>query len=196
MVFLLATASAAMPPEVDLEDVGRWEEAADRLVALPEGCWEWVGEVSWDWDVGRFGGSEGSAVFAGRTLDGVWGSILLRPLGELVREGKDEPVRVYDARQARFAPLVGRFQGGQVTIAGPDGEALAVADLDENAEAANVLHRTLDRLSGSAYTSWATWDDARGGVVLHRSLPLEDDDGEILAEVLFPGGGDLPTALG
>jgi hypothetical protein len=185
-----------MPPDVDLEDVGRWEDQAERLLALPAGCWEWVGEVAWDWDVGRFGGSRGGAVFAGRTTDGVWGSILLKPTGELRRErGEEDEVRVYDAREARFAPLVGRFQGAQVTVAGPDGEPVEVASLDENAEAANILHSVLGSVTGEAYSSWATWDDARGGVVLHRSIPLEHDEGEVLAEILFPGGGDLPTAL-
>src|SRR5688500_3024112 len=116
MLLLLSSALAAMPPDVDLADVGRWEDAADRLLAPPPGGGEWVGEVAWDWDVGRVGGSRGSAVFAGRTVEGVWGSILLRPLGELVREESGETVRVYDAREARFAPLVGRFQGGQVTV--------------------------------------------------------------------------------
>ena len=196
MWLAFTTAVAAMPPEVDLEDVGLWEDAADRVTALPSGCWEWVGEVAWDWDVGRFGGSKGKAVFAGRTTDGVWGSVLLKPLGEEVRErGEEDAVRVYDARQARFAPLVGKFQGGRVTVAGPDGEPISVGELDENAEAANVLHRAHGRLSGDSYSSWAAWDDSRGAVALHRSIPLEDGDGEILATVLFPGGGDLPTAL-
>jgi hypothetical protein len=195
MWLLLGTARAAMPPGVDLDDVEKWEVNADRLLALPPGCWEWVGQVAWDWDVGRFGGSAGHAVIAGRTLDGAWGSILLRPQGELRRDGKEDPVQVYDAKEARFAPLVGRLTGGQVTVAGgaPEEEG---AELEENAEAVNVLHEALDRISGSAYTSWAEWDEARGGVVLHRSIPLEGGgEQEIVASILFPDGGTLPTAL-
>lgn len=192
-----AAALAALPPEVDLQDVERWEENADRLLAPPDGCWEWVGEVSWAWDVGRFGGSRGDAVVAGRTTDGLWGTMWLRPEGEERWDRREEPVHVYDAREARFAPLVGRLTGARVRVAGPDGEPLGEAMADENAEAANVLHRALDRLSGDVVSSWAEWDDERGGVVLHRAIPLEDGGAgdEILAHVFFPDGGVLPTAL-
>lgn len=195
MLFPAVAAHAAMPPTVDLQDVGRWEDAADLIVEMPRGCWEWVGQGSWDWDVGRFGGSRGDAVFAGRTTDGTWGSILLRPLGEEQWEGKDLPMRVYDVREARFAPLVGKLVGSKVTVAGPDGKPMDDAGLEENAEASNTLRRVLDELTGEAYTSWAEWDDLRQGVVLHRALPLEGGHGEADAAIFFPGGGTLPTAL-
>jgi hypothetical protein len=198
---LLSVALAAMPPEVDLNDVERWEIPAERLLELPRGCWEWVGEARWDWDVGRWGGSRGTAVFAGRTVDGVWGSVLLKPLGEIVREGRDPEKKVYDAKEARFAPLVGRFQGARVTVAGPDGSAekdknKTEADLGENAEAANVLRIALDRLGGDAYSSYASWDEERGGVVLHRAVSLaEKDTQQIEFAVFFPSGDTQPSSL-
>ncbi len=196
MLQLLVRASfAAMPASVDLDDVGRWEDHADALTEMPDGCWEWVGDASWAWDVGRFGGSKGDAVFAGRTSDGVWGSLLLRPLGEEKWEGRDLPLRVYDVREARFAPLVGKLVGSRVTVAGPDGKPLADAGLEENAEASNTLREALDELTGEAYSSWAEWDDLRGGVVLHRMMPLEDGNDEVAVAIFFPGGGLLPTEL-
>src|SRR5687768_16599351 len=113
---LTVAAGAAMPPDVNLDDVLRWESAAERLLEMPGGCWEWVGEAKWDWDVGRWGGSRGDAVFAGRTRDGTWGSVHLEPMGELL-EGEQAPLTpVYDATEARFAPLVGKFEGARVTV--------------------------------------------------------------------------------
>lgn len=193
---LVATALAAMPPDVNLDDVDRWEVPAEHLLEMPTGCWEWVGEARWDWDVGRWGGSRGTAVFAGRTVDGVWGNVLLKPLGELTHKGREPEIKVYNAKEARFAPLVGSFQGARVTVAGPDGKNKTEADLGENAEAANVLRIALDRLSGDAYSSYASWDDARNGVVLHRAVSLaEKDNQQIAFDVFFPEGGVEPASL-
>ncbi|MEQ1565491.1 MAG: hypothetical protein ABMA64_07635, partial [Myxococcota bacterium] len=192
---LTVAARAAMPPDVDLNDILAWENAADRLLEMPSGCWEWVGEAKWDWDVGRFGGSRGDAVFAGRTRDGTWGTVHLEPMGELLL-GKDQPLApVYDAREARFAPLVGKFEGARVTVAGA-GTNQTEADLSKNAAAANVLRVALDRLADDAYTSDTRWDDARGGVVLHRQIALAEGDKQLVDyQVFFPGGGLLPTAI-
>lgn len=190
-------AFAAMPPDVDIDDIGQWEDAAERLLDLPSGCWEWVGEAKWDWDVGRWGSSRGDAVFAGRTEAGTWGDVALEPLGELRQDSRHgATVRVYDAREARFAPLVGKFSGSRVTVAGQGGRNRTEADLEDNAEAANVLREALSRVSGDAYSSYAEWDDARGGVVLHRAVSLAPrDTQQIDFRVFFPAGGDLPTAI-
>lgn len=196
-MWLLSTALAAMPPDVDLDDVGKWEDAAERLLDMPEGCWEWVGEARWDWDVGRWGGSRGNAVFAGSTEGGLWSDVELEPLGEMRREDRNrQEIRVYDAREARFAPLVGRFRGARVTVAGQGGRNRTEADLEQNAEAANILREALSRVSGEAYTSTAEWDDARGGVVLHRAVALAPRDNQYVDfRVFFPDGGELPTSL-
>ncbi|MEQ1508697.1 MAG: hypothetical protein ABMB14_41100 [Myxococcota bacterium] len=197
MIWLLSHALAAMPPEVNLEDLGPWEDNAERLLDLPDGCWEWVGEAKWDWDVGRWGGSRGDAVFAGQTAEGTWGDVALSPMGELRREKGDlVAVRVYDAKEARFAPLVGKFRGARVTVSGGLGRNKTEADLAENAEAANVLREALARVSGDAYSSYAEWDDGRGGVVLHRAVSLAPRDSQqIDFQVFFPRGGTLPTQL-
>jgi hypothetical protein len=199
LALTLASAAAA-PPDVDLNDILRWESGAERLLDMPSGCWEWVGEAKWDWDVGRFGGSKGDAVFAGRTRDGTWGSVHLEPMGELL-QGPDQPlVEVYDAKEARFAPLVGKFKGARVTVDGADPSRPGVnrteADLEQNAAAANVLRVALDRLTSDAYTSDARWDDERHGVILHREVALAEGDKDLVDyEVFFPDGGTLPTAV-
>jgi hypothetical protein len=196
MMLLLATTAgrAAMPADVDLNDVLRWEDHAEDLLDLPPGCWEWVGRAAWDWDVGRFGGSRGDAVFVGRTDDGRWGSLVLQPLGEERRDGAEPPVRVYDVREARFAPLSGSLEGARVRVASVDGRTLADAGLDENAEASNVLRKALHDLGAGSSSSWVEWDEARQGVVLHRAIDI-DGGLDLAATVFFPGGGTVPTAV-
>jgi hypothetical protein len=197
MWFLLADVVLAgpLPESVDLDDVLAWEGAAETLLEMPAGCWEWVGEAKWDWYVGRWGGSRGDAVFAGRTRDGTWGSVHLQPLGEqMVGEGAPL-VEVYDASEARFAPLVGRFEGARVTVAGA-GENQTEADLEKNAAAANVLRVALDRFMEDAYTSDTRWDESRNGVVLHRSISLAvGDRQQVDYSVFFPDGELLPSAI-
>lgn len=197
MWFLLAGVASAgpKPDSVNLDDVLSWENAAERLLEMPTGCWEWVGDAKWDWYVGRWGGSRGDAVFAGRTRDGVWGSVHLEPLGEQLI-GENAPlVEVYDAKEARFAPLVGKFQGARVTVEGA-GENRTEADLGRNAAAANVLRVALDRFMDDAYTSDARWDAERNGVVLHRSGTLaRGDRQQVDYLVFFPDGGLLPTGI-
>ncbi len=182
-----------MPPGVDLEAVDRWDGLAEQLIDGPRGCWEVVGRASWNWDLGRFGGNRGDAAFAGRLVDGEWSEIHLAPMGEIQRERRKTEIRVY-AEEARFAPLIGRIQGARITVAS-DAEEVEV-QADEQAEASNVLRRTLDRIGGSAITSWAQWNDVSGGVVLHRMIPLGDHGGdEAHVEVFFPGGQERPTSI-
>src|SRR5690554_4018083 len=97
----------AQPTEVDPHDVDRYAQQADRLLEGPAGCWELVGEAKWDWDAGRLGANRGSAVFAGRMTDGVWGEFYVRSLGQIVRgRGKNaSPTRHY-ANDLRFIPMV------------------------------------------------------------------------------------------
>jgi hypothetical protein len=196
MWWMTTMALAAQPAGVDLNDLDAWEVAAERIIDLPDGCWEWVGQASWDWDVGRWGKSQGDAAFAGKTVDGVWGEVALQPLGELRRERRGTEARVY-SDEPRFAPLVGKLHGARITVArdadDQDEEARAV---EENVEAVNVLRRALDRIAADAFTSSAEWDDARGGVVLHRSIPLAEGRSEEIAfDVFFPSGGTIPSQV-
>jgi hypothetical protein len=193
---LVASAFAAPPPDLDLEAVEPWERGAEALLNLPGGCWEWVGRASWSWDNGRFGASSGETAFAGRTNDGTWSSVHLEPLGETVASDDGRVIRVYDAQNARFAPLFGSLAGGRVRVSGGAGDEDDGGELEENAEASNVLRDVLDRIGGDAVATWAQWDEARGGVVLHRTFPVEKEPTqEIAVAVFFPGGGTRPTTL-
>lgn len=194
MLLFLALAQAGMPAGIDLEAVDRWDGLAEQLLDGPPGCWEVVGRASWNWDIGRFGGNRGDAVFAGRLTDGEWSEVHLAPLGEIQRERRKTEIRVY-AEEARFAPLMGRIDGARITVAS-DAEEVEV-EAEEQAQASNVVRRTLDRIGGSAITSWAQWNDQAGGVVLHRMIPLGDGAraDEAHVEVFFPGGQERPTSI-
>ncbi|MBX2800558.1 MAG: hypothetical protein KTR31_22960 [Myxococcales bacterium] len=184
-------AHANVPPNVDLDDIDHWEQAAEEILDLPRGCWEWVGQASWDWRTGPFT-SRGDAVFAGKTDNGIWGEVHLQPLGELLQDRRGTTTRVFEHEDARFAPLVGRLRGGRVVVSGDEDGAAMV----EGAEAINVLRSALHRIGGDAFTSWAEWDGARGGVVLHRSIPLAKGRAEeIDVSIFFPSGGDVPSLL-
>ncbi|MEN0064768.1 MAG: hypothetical protein AAGA48_21665 [Myxococcota bacterium] len=190
---LMATvATASAPPNIRLDDIEKWENAAEQLLDMPPGCWEWVGQASWDWHTGKYGKTRGDAVFAGKTVDGQWGEIALQPLGELQqRNARDREQRVY-ADKARFVPMVGRLPGGRVVVAGDDDDAGTV----EDTEALNVLRQVLSRIGGEAFTSWAEWDEARGGVVLNRAIPLASNrKEEVKVQIFFPSGGDVPSLL-
>jgi hypothetical protein len=194
-LFASLSAAASPPPELDLGLVHQWEAAADRFLDLPAGCWEWVGRASWDWDGGRFGATSGETAFAGRTTDSRWSGVHLEPLGEMTRgRGEGSMHRVYDAENARFAPLFGNLAGGRVRVSGAENDE--GGELIENAEASNVLREAIDQIGGDAETSWVEWDDARGGVILRRTFPLkEDPKQEAAVAVFFPGGALLPTSL-
>jgi hypothetical protein len=100
---------------------------------------------------------------------------------------------VYDAENARFAPLFGNLAGGRVRVSGSQrGEG---GELAENAEASNVLRQALEEIGGDAEASWVEWDDARGGVVLRRTFLLQQSDAEASISVFFPQGGTVPISL-
>lgn len=192
---LVSVSVAAPPPELDLGRVDQWETAADRFLDLPTGCWEWVGRASWTKDRGPRGATTGETVFAGRTSEGTWSAVHLEPLGETQREsGTDHMLRVYDAHTAQFAPLFGNLAGGRVRVSGAEEDE--GGEPTEDVEASNVLRKNRDRIGGDAETSWVEWDEPRGGVVLRRTFPLEQDpEAEVAVTVFFPNGGTVPTAL-
>ena len=190
--FWAVLAYPGTPPNIQLDEIEKWEDAAEQLLDMPSGCWEWVGQASWDWHTGKYGKTRGDAVFAGKTNDGDWGEIALQPLGELQqRTEREREHRIY-ADQARFVPMVGRLPGGRVVVAGEDEGDDAI----EDAEALNVLRQVLARIGGEAFTSWAEWDEARGGVVLNRAIPLAANrKEEVKVEIFFPNGGPVPSQL-
>lgn len=195
----IGLAVAAVPAHVDLQDLDRWEAGPDQVLDGPDGCWEMVGLATWNWDFGRFGGSRGDALFVGRLDDGVWQEFHLEPLGEVVRERgrRGSESRVYQLDEPRFAPLVGKITGRRVTLAGSDGAAEEPDSDEETRSPNNLVRRALDDLSGSVDTAWAQWDAEREGVVLLRSIPMNESSRPPLAELtaFFPGGRDLAVSV-
>lgn len=192
-----ALGHAAVPPHVDLDDLDGWETSADAILDGPRGCWELVGQASWDWDVGRFGANRGDAVFVGRLEDGVWSELHIESLGEIAREkGKNaDEVRQY-TDEPRFAPLVGKLHGRRVTVATREGETEVEVDGSDNTPV-NLVRGALADLGGRVDTSWTQWDDAAQAVVLHRAVPIGEGSRapEAKIEVLFPAGERLPMSL-
>lgn len=134
---MIPLALGAAPAHVDLNDLDHWELTAERFLDGPGGCWEVVGRVSWDWDAGRWGLSRGSAVFASRMEDGVWGEFHVEPLGEVVRERRGAEKWIY-SYEPRWAPLFGRMSGDiEVSNAPRAREELPIDQFerDERAEA-------------------------------------------------------------
>ena len=219
---LFGLACAAAPAQVDLNDIDHWEDEATRVLDGPAGCWEIVGKASWSWDAGRWGGSRGDQVFVVRMVDGVWQEFRIQALGELQRERRGQQERVYVDDDARFIPLVGRVAPGglkvedrtpDLVLAPPEPSARdkrrderrdnrkeqkAERDPEEAVEVGprNAIRRALDRLAGSAETSWAQWDGEREAVVLYRSIPMGDGNRAPATEetFTFPAGGP-PTEL-
>jgi hypothetical protein len=193
-------ALAAVPAHVDLQDLDRWEAGPDQVLDGPSGCWEMVGLATWNWDFGRFGGSRGDALFVGRLDDGVWQEFHLEPLGEVIRDRGRQGTesRVYQLDEPRFAPLVGKITGRRVTLAGSEGAAEEPdSDEEENRSPNNLVRRALDDLGGSVDTAWAQWDADRQGVVLLRSIPMNESSRPPIAELtaFFPGGRDVAVSV-
>lgn len=181
ILWLLGAALAAPPAGLMPEEVDQWDPYWTRLQDAPPGCWEVVARATWDWDFGRYGASRGSSVFVGKLEAGTWRDMYIRSLGEVVEKPGDIPIRFYPHDELRFAPLVGRI--------GP-----AILG-DDNVEK-DVLSEIVDLFGGEVTTTWSEWNDARGGVVLHRQLPVGSAErAEGTMEVLFPAGGTLPTRL-
>jgi hypothetical protein len=212
---------AGAPTHVDLNDIDHWEMEATRVLDGPSGCWEIVGQASWSWDAGRWGGSRGDQVFLARMVDGVWQEFRIQALGEVQHERRGPEHRVYVDDDARFIPLVGRVAPGGVVVDDRTPDLVLQAaqvtereqrrddrqearreqrrdadDSDTTAGPRNAIRRALDRLSGSAETSWAQWNNDREAVVLYRSIPMGDGRrGPVTEETfVFPAGGP-PTEL-
>lgn len=217
MLVLLGTlALAQVPPDIDLDDLDKWEDESARVLEGPAGCWEMVGHASWNWDAGRFGATRGDMVFVGRLIDGVWQEFHLEPLGEVARARKEVERRVY-VYEPRFVPLFGRLKGdivvsnerGETRIgetedpSDEDGEDRrrrrrrrssgeeSSSDSSSSSEPTNLVREIMDEISGSADSSWAKWDSTQQAVLLERRIPLGDGAKVPVANetTVMPNGG-------
>jgi len=197
LLALIGLAFAQPPDGVDPEDIDHWSIAAEAVLDGPAGCWEVVGEATWNWDFGRFGANRGSAAFVSRFEGGEWGRFHLEPLGEIARgRGRfaKEGTVAYDRSEAKFVPLIGKLQGGSVTVSSaedPDDEGV---ELEEDSTV-NVLREVLDRIGGESESTWAQWDEVERAMVLERMVPIGKSNKEARISSRFPEGRDVPAQV-
>lgn len=122
-------------------DPGALAGRVDALIDGPVGCYEVVGHVAWNHQLGRFGSTRGSAVLAGRLEDGIWGPFTLFPLGEV----DEAAVRTY-VKSERFTPLTGRVRRLAVRIV--DRSLEVTRHYDEDVAAVATARDVLEQLRG------------------------------------------------
>jgi len=173
-------AHAAAPEGVPADDPEPWEDAWSQIVDGPPGCWEVVGQATWSYDGGRFGGISGDAVFVGRLQDGAWQDFLIKSLGEDQRRGRADTRRVFAHGETRFVPLVGRRKP----------KMLARQDAGDQ-----LFEAMAEAWGNDTMTMWSQWDEDAGAVVLNRSLSLGDSSEEARMKVYYPNGQSAPERM-
>jgi hypothetical protein len=181
MWWMVAAAFAGVPEGVNVEQVDLWDDRANALQDGPDGCYEVVGRTTWDWDLGRHGGSQGNAAFMARYEDGIWLDVYTRSLGEDTWERRDLPVRVFPHGEVRFVPLVGRL-------------ADHYGSYGEEGVAENLSQSLIDQFSQGVSYAFVEWDDAAQEVRVQRVVPF-GTGAEAVQVAHFPEGGALPTRL-
>ncbi|MFT5683746.1 MAG: hypothetical protein ACI8RZ_004678, partial [Myxococcota bacterium] len=200
---IIAAAAAAPPPNLDLDDVDPWEDAAFALTHGPAGkCWDFTGAISAELalyqpaSVFSSGGSErlaGIGTFSGRLEDGVWTSFsyaLANASGDLTMElpimplvGEIEPSIVTN----RSIPPEDASEDGATgtgvqvgkTSDTPDESStrsvsISLGDGDPG-ESVSMLRDSIDAwFDGAITTSFVRWDDERHGAQLVIEVPTGD----------------------
>lgn len=193
MIWLLWSfcAHGAVPPDVDLNDVFAWEDAADQLLDGPGGCWMVEGIA--DRKVLVFAPpdmfSNGQkyeevlrADVQGRLEDGEWKGFRW-DVQKLTKQQNDVNPLVKMlpmlADELDILPLIGR---------------MAVA---QGKAPSNLVRDIVDEWGGRMATSLADWDDERGGVWLRREVPVRDKPKAPVSQVdtFFPSGGHTPERM-
>lgn len=178
-IILAALSAAAQAGPVVDQDASAYEARWQLIEDGPSGCWEVTGRATWSWDAGRRGSTQGDSVFIGHLEDGVWKDFLVKSLGEDQRDNTGTVNRVYAHEEQRFVPLVGRMPTSQTGLKGD----------------VNALSWALKKLGKNVEFADAENNEAKGGVVLHRTVPLEGSADPVKMDVFFPGGASLPTTL-
>lgn len=189
IAWLIAAALAAPPEGIMSEEVGQWAPYWSAIQDGPLGCWEVTGTAAWDWDLGRYGITKGSASFAARFEDGVWKDFLVRSLGESHAEHGSPTIRTYPHDAMHFAPLIGTIDPSVFAQPSP-------ANAEEEEQRDNILEALLAEIGDDVTTSWSEWSDKRRGIVVHRTMPVgAGGRAEGMVSVLFPDGGLAPSEL-
>ncbi len=208
MIPWLFTLALAAPPEgIDPDDFGHWEEAADKALHGPAGCWDLTGAVRIDGGLHTAGTAflrgdtykiTGVGTWEGRIADGQWASFTYQ-WKEL--SGADMDVPVY--------PIVGKIDQAVVKNATPKdlevkdkGNVTVAFDPDDegegsSTEAINVFHEIVDSWQPAGSTTVSEWSDELGAIKLIQDIPLLDKTNPPVVTVtsVFPGGDVHPTVI-
>ncbi len=204
----MSVALAASPEGVDLDDISRWREGIAALGDGPAGCWDMRGDVAvrvaFLAAPDRFSslGVREFAVagpFTGRLSDGVWKD--LEADFALVDPPKDvEPGEI----DLPVVPLVGRSvqesedgEGFTLSVDASDGNMDVAADA-YGSQAMSLLRSAIEDWGSNVSTSYARWNEERGGVEWVEFVPIHADEKrspEVEVTAFFPGGAPLPLEL-
>lgn len=194
----LAMALAAPPEGVDPEDFGRWEDAADKALDGPAGCWELTGQVRIDGALHSpstaFSRSdtmklEAVGTWQGRLHDGHWRAFSYR--WDTVGEAGDLDVPIY--------PVIGRIDQDIVVREGApkkeepkNGEiSVSVGSAGGGAEAINLLQEAIDAWDPTTATSFTQWREADRHIELVQDFPIFETPKSpvVVVTSVFPEGG-------
>jgi len=184
-IFLALMTTALAEPDVDA-----LMALSDALLDGPTGCWEVVGRSTWSHDFGRWGATRGDAAFVGRTEDGVWGELYLRPLGEVQRQRRsntEDRAALY-AAEPRFTPLSGRVRGLAVRL-DRQRQLRITRSSDRRVQPVNTARDVIDALTGDVETFELVPET--DGWTLRRAREAGRD--AVLIESHYATGDSLPT---
>ncbi len=215
LLALIAAASAAPPPEVDLDDVTGWSARGRALLEGPPGCWELEGQAQVRVAMFLPGGLVGkpqrvettlAGPFSGRLEDGLW----TRIEHELVPVGADSDIEVVDVP---LHPMVGRGASqderpedladdeegdhGSVSV-GMSGDGV-VMGAQAWGQAANLVDGIIETLDPDTVMVWTGWDEATRAVRVVETFPVSEraSAGELSITSLHPvAGGPLRLDVG
>jgi len=195
MILLLSAAAFSMePPSFELlDDLDRWEKGMDNVMAGPQGCWDFTGEVVQTvtlhqppdfFSSARVSEFSGKGTFKARLDEGVWGKITQE------MEDKEDETDF----EMPIVPLIGEVRSKD----GDDGQSVSISVSQDTVQVAeslgksvNLLRQAVDEWAGRTETALAQWDKEQQAVMLMREIPVtEDDHRPIHVDVRFPEAGE------
>lgn len=211
--FALA-ASAAPPPDVDLQAVETWQARATRLRRGPDSCWDLEGTARHQIAVFRpptlFGRSQQTdyvytGTFRGRLDQGTWTGFTaeMKPASPASVEAVEEERGVDWKIPVR--PLVGRAERSQdedrrrrQARGDDDTDDDSTVDGQSSAtEAVTLIDQILDAVDADVTTTYVEWSDEDGGLFVVERYPLSDrTSGKgVDLRTFFPQGSEVGTRL-
>ena len=195
LAILTLSAALAAPTPEELDDVARWQAAADRLIDGPAGCWIFEGDARQTFVLhqapDRFSIAsdhtiETTGPFVARLQDGVWERIDYR-------RTYSDPEQQLDVDLTPLVGKPGEEGSGSMSIS-LSGDGAQVAG--GVAESMNLLRQAIEEWTGSVETSYAKWDAAADAVRFVREVAVTESANELVRVTsTFPAGGAHATEI-